>query len=214
MVASKSGNGSGRVPLPKLPTLAGRSTWYTLRILPLPPIFFGRIIDREIRVYENGAEGMGRGEPHTVLDYWLKGGGTSRVSRMRGTAYLALDTHIHFVPHARAHTGAFLAYLASSYFALDMEKSAAPLGGGGLRIDNRVLARAKVPAFDRLLPKVVQDMEEAWSEYCATLDRERLDESVFAALGKERHLGAVWAELGRLVDRRRRATKPTTSRDA
>ena len=91
-----------------------------------------------------------------------------------------------------------------------MEKSAAPLGGGGLRIDNRVLAQARVPDFDRFPRRAVRGMEEAWSEYCATLDRERLDAAVFAALGMTPQLGAVKAELDRLVDRRMRASKPVS----
>ena len=183
-VAPKKGGGSGLARLPELPTLAGRSPWYSLPIPPPPPIFIGRIIDRSVRVHENAPAGGGREK-----------------------AYVALDTHLCFTPHATEHTGAFLAYFASSYFALDMEKSAAPLGGGGLRIDNRVLARARVPAFGRLSPSAVRTMGGAWSEYCGTLDRDRLDAAVFAALGMERHLDAVRAELDRLVERRRRASR-------
>ena len=183
-VAPKKGGGSGRAWLPDLPTLAGRRPWYSLPFQPPPPIFIGRIVDRTVRVHENAPAS----------------GGTGR-------AYVALDTHHCFTPREAAHAGAFLAYFASSYFALDMEKSAAPLGGGGLRIDNRVLAGARVPAFGRLSPDAVRAMEGAWSEYCESLDRERLDAAVFAALGMEGHLEAVRAELDRLVERRRRASR-------
>lgn len=182
-VATKKGGRPARIPLPELPTLAGRRPWYSLRLPPPPPIFIGRIIDREIRVHGNVA-GSGR-----------------------AGAYLALDTHLHFTPDVKAHTNAFLAYFASSLFALDMEKNAAPLGGGGLRIDNRVLAGARVPVFDKLSPNAVRKMGEAWSEYCDTLDRKRLDAAVFAALDMSRQQGAVRADLDRLVDRRMRASK-------
>ena len=182
-VDTKKGGRPARIPLPELPTLAGRRPWYSLSLPPPPPIFIGRIIDRAIRVHENGA-GTGREE-----------------------AYLALDTHLHFTPDAEDHTGAFLAYFASSYFALDMEKIAAPLGGGGLRIDNRVLAKARVPDFGKVPPRSVRKMEVAWSEYCVTMDRKRLDAAVFSALGMARHLDAVKVELDRLVDRRVRTSR-------
>ena len=182
-VLPKKGGSSTRVPLPELTTIANRNPWYALPDPSPPPIFISRINDRTIRVYENGASGRGRG------------------------SYLALDTYLHFTPHIKAHTGAFLAYFASSIFALDMEKNAAPLGGGALRIDNRVLAKALVPSFDKLSPKAVRKMKDAWSEYCATLDRKRLDAAVFSALGMARHLDAVKADLDRLVDRRMRASK-------
>lgn len=186
-VLPRKGGGTARVHLPELPTIAGRDPWYSLRVSAPPPIFIGRINDRTIRVHENRARGPGQ------------------------RLYQALDTHLCFTPDIKAHTGAFLAYFASSCFALDMEKRAAPLGGGGLRIDNRVLARARVPDFDRLSRMAVRGMEEAWSEYCATLDRERLDAAVFAALGMAPQLGAVKAELDRLVDRRMRASKQVSA---
>ena len=186
-VMPKKGGGSARVALPELPTVASRSPWYSLPVPAPPPIFVSRINDRSIRVYENGGRGRG--------------------------AYRALDTYLHFTPSVEPHTGAFLAYFASSYFALDMEKNAAPLGGGGLRIDNRVLMDARVPAFGSLAPGVVCLMEKAWSEYCDTLDRKRLDKAVFAALGMADQLDAVKAELDRLVDRRMRASKQAVGSD-
>lgn len=187
-VLPKKRGSSARVPLPKLPTVASRSPWYSLPVPAPPPIFISRINDRSIRVYENG----GRGQ----------------------SAYLALDNYLQFAPTAPSHTSAFLAYFASSYFALDMEKSAAPLGGGGLRIDNRVLMDARVPAFSRLPPRAVRGMEKAWSEYCDTLDRKKLDKAVFAALGMADQLDAVRAELDRLVDRRMRASKQVVAGDS
>ena len=183
-VLPKKGGGSARVPLPELPTVANRNPWYSLPVPEPPPIFISRINDRSIRVYENGGRGR--------------------------SAYRALDTYLHFTPSTEPHTGAFLAYFASSYFALDMEKNAAPLGGGGLRIDNRVLMDARVPAFSRLPPRAVRGMEKAWSEYCDTLDRKKLDKVVFTALGMADQLDAVRAELDRLVDRRMRASKQAT----
>ena len=188
-VLPRKGGGTERVPLPELPTIAGRNPWYSLPVQDPPPIFISRINDRTIRVHENRASGRGQ------------------------RLYQALDTHLCFTPDVRARTGAFLAYFASSCFALDMEKSAAPLGGGGLRIDNRVMAQARVPDFDELPPEAVQGMDGAWSAYCDTLDRERLDTAVFAALGMARHLGAVRAELDRLVDRRMRTSKRAAADD-
>ena len=188
-VRPKKGGGSARVPLPELPTVASRSPWYSLPIRAPPPIFISRINDRAVRVYENGEDGRRRGG-------WLGQG-----------PYQALDTYLHFTPCNASHTGAFLAYFASSHFALDMEKNAAPLGGGGLRIDNRVLAAARVPAFDRLPASVARGMEKAWMKYCEAPDRKQLDRAVFAALGMPQRMDAVRAELDRLVDRRRRASK-------
>lgn len=182
-VLPKKGGSSARVMLPKLPTIANRNPWYALPAHPPPPIFISRINDRTIRVYENGTGGRRRG------------------------SYLALDTYLHFTPDVKAHTGAFLAYFASSLFALDMEKNAAPLGGGALRIDNRILAKTRVPDFAKLSQKAMRKMEGAWSEYCDTLDRKRLDGAVFAALGTARQLGSVRAELDRLINRRMRASR-------
>ena len=182
-VLPKKGKSPARVSLPKLPTIANRNPWYSLPAHPPPPIFISRINDRTIRVYENGT------------------------GRRRRGSYLALDTYLHFTPAVKAHPGAFLAYFASSLFALDMEKNAAPLGGGALRIDNRVLAKARVPDFGKLPQKAMRKMEGAWSEYCDTLDREKLNGAVFAALGVTRQMGAIRTELDRLIDRRMRASK-------
>ena len=207
----KKGGRSVPVPLPEIPTIAGRSPWYSLHTHPPPPIFIGRIIDRTIRVHENVDRGAGRRMPHMALDAWLGDGRAGRAGRGGGEPYLALDTHLHFTPFVEAHTGAFLAYFASSYFALDMEKSAAPLGGGGLRIDNRVLAKARVPAFDKLSSRAVRGMDEAWSEYCTTLDRKKLDMAVFISLGMVPQLDVIRSELDRLVARRLQASKRSCS---
>ena len=187
---SKKGSEYVRVPLPEHPTAAKRNPWYSLPIKDPPAIFISRISDRAVKVYENGTGTLGQGR-----------------ARERGK-YRALDTYIHFTPAKKSRTGAFLAYLSSSYFALNMEKNAAPLGGGGLRIDNRMLAGARVPAFDELPLRVARRLDRAWSEYCETLDQKKLDEAVFTALGMEQQLDAVRAELDRLIDRRRRASKP------
>ena len=185
-VVPKKGSKTTPVRLPDLPTVTGRNPWYSLPIPPPPPptIFISRINHRVLRVYENRTVGR--------------------------RAYVALDTYLHFVPHTKAYTGAFLAYFASSYFALHMEKNATPLGGGALRIDNRVLAMTPVPNFAKL-SKATHSMEKAWSEYCTTLDKDALDINVFEALDMSSQLDPVRVELSRLVERRLQATKLSVS---
>lgn len=123
-VSSQRGGRSAPARIPDLPTVAGRDPWYSLPVPEPPPIFISRINDRALRVYENGRPGR--------------------------RDYQAVDTYLHFTPAVKKYTSAFLAFFASSLFALRMERHAAPLGAGGLRIDNRVLAEAPVPDFGQL----------------------------------------------------------------
>ena len=109
MVDPKKGGRSAPVPLPKLPTLAGRSPWYSLRTHPPPPIFISRIIDRTIRVHENGDWGAGHGARGAVpCPRCLAGRRARRLRRLRRARRAVLGIRHEFpfyspreVPHRR-----------------------------------------------------------------------------------------------------------------
>ena len=182
-VASKSGGVRTTVLLPDLPTVTSRRFWYSLGLdrLPPPPIFLSRIVNDRIKVYENS-----------------------------GT-YRATNTHVSYTPKVASHATALLAYFASSWFALHLERSANPMGGGALSVEVRNFNAAPVPDLSTMPPAAVSRMGLAWRSYCETLDLAALDDAVLAELG----LGgtdreSIRAELARLVGQRmaRRRASP------
>ena len=174
-VETASGGRRTAARLPDLPTLSARRPWYSLGLgaAPPPPIFLSRLVGSRIRVYENG-----------------------------GT-YRATNTHVSYAPNRKDHARALSACLASAWFALHLERSANPLGGGALRIEVGNFARAPVPDLAALPAGAVQRLERAWEAYCADADAARLDRTVLGALGFDAaQIGAILGELDRLVRRR------------
>ena len=162
------------VPLPELPTLSARRLWYSLGIGgKAPPIFLSRIINDRIKVYEN-----------------------------RGS-YRATNTFVSYTPSAPGRAGAFMAYFASSWFALYLEANANPMGGGALSVEVRNFNAAPVPDFDSMPATSVTRLGRAWGSYCETLDSGKLDSVVLGILGfSDTEQAAIRAELAALAGRR------------
>ena len=174
-VETTSGGRRTTVRLPDLPTLSARRPWYSLGPAgaPPPPIFLSRLVGGRIRVYENA-----------------------------GT-YRATNTHVSYTPNRKEHVRALSACLASAWFALHLERTANPLGGGALSIEAGNFAGAPVPDIAALPEGAVPRLEGAWEAYCRDGDAGRLDRTVLAALGFDGgQIGAILGELDRLVRRR------------
>ena len=169
---TKGGGVRATAPLPDLPTMAARRLWYSLGLdrQPPPPMFLSRIINDRIRVYENA-----------------------------GT-YRSTNTFVSYTPRVAAHSRAFMAYFASSWFALHLEREGNPMGGGALSVEVRNFRAAPVPRFEDMPKEAASDLGRAWESYCETLDRDALDDAVLGALGfDDEKKAAVRGELGRLV---------------
>lgn len=182
-VPSRAGGARRAVPIPDLPAVSSRRLWYSLGLdrLPPPPIFLGRIVNDRIRVYENAG------------------------------AYRATNTFVSYTPSVASHAGALLAYFASSWFALHLERSANPMGGGALSVEVRNFAAAPVPDIRAMPEAAASALDGAWRSYRETLDRAALDDAALGALGfGEEDRESIRAELARLVGRRmgrRRASR-------
>ena len=161
--------------LPDLPTMSSRRLWYSLGLgrTPPPPIFLSRIIGDRIRVYENA-----------------------------GT-YRATNTFVSYTPRVAAHARALMAYFASSWFALHLERCGNPMGGGALSVEVRNFNPIPVPRLGDM-PEAVSGLGGAWESYCETLDRDALDDAVLGAIGLgDAEKAAVRDELARLAALRR-----------
>ena len=159
-------------PLPGLPTMASRRLWYSLGLdrRPPPPIFLSRIVNDRIRVYENAG------------------------------AYRATNTFVSYTPKVAAHARAFMAYFASSWFGLHLERRGNPMGGGALSVEVQNFNPVPVPRFGDMPEEAVSGLAGAWESYCETLDRGALDDAVLGALGfGDAEKAAVRDELARLV---------------
>ncbi len=174
-VETASGGRRTTALLPDLPTLSARRPWYSLGLAgaPPPPIFLSRLVGSRIRVYENG-----------------------------GT-YRSTNTHVSYTPNRKDRVRALSACLASAWFALHLERSANPMGGGALSIEVGNFARAPVPDLDALPEGAVRRLEGAWEAYCADADAASLDRTVLVTLGFDAaQIETILGELGRLVRRR------------
>ena len=175
VVPSRAAGAKRAVPIPDLPAVSSRRLWYSLGLdrLPPPPIFLGRIVNDRIRVYENAG------------------------------AYRATNTFVSYTPNVASHAGALLAYFASSWFALHLERSANPMGGGALSVEVRNFAAAPVPDIRAMPEAGASALDRAWRSYRETLDRAALDDAALGALGfGEGDRESIREELARLVGRR------------
>lgn len=153
-VVPKKGSSRAERGIADLASFRGRSLWYSLGLRDDPPaVFLGRFIDRRLKAYRNNGR------------------------------FYARDNFAGFTPSRPGHTDALLAYLASSWFALHLEKSGHVAGGGALQVLIADLAEAPVPDLDRMGSRDVGRLGAAWVAYCGDLDRERLDGEVLGILG-------------------------------
>lgn len=153
-VVPKKGSSRKERGIADLASLRGRDLWYSLGLRGDPPaVFLGRFIDRRLKAYRNNGR------------------------------FYARDNFAGFTPSRPEHTDALLAYLASSWFALHLEKSGHVAGGGALQVLIADLAEAPVPDLGRMDSRDVGRLGAAWNAYCGDLDRERLDGEVLGILG-------------------------------
>ena len=173
-VETTSGGRRAAVRLPDLPSLSARRPWYSLGLAGAPPpIFLSRLAGARIRVHENG-----------------------------GT-YRSTNAHVSYAPSRAGHARALSACLASAWFALHLERSANPMGGGALSVEVGNFAAAPVPDIGALPARAVSMLEAAWESYCADADLGRLDRAVLDALGfDDGQAEGILADLGRLAGRR------------
>ena len=140
--------------IPDLASVRGRSPWYSLGLPDAPPpVLLSRFTDRRIKAYRNNGR------------------------------FLARDNFAAFTPGNAGHTDALLAYIASSHFALHMEKNGHVAGAGALQFLIADFERAPVPDLGRMDEKTIDRLGRAWNAYCGDLDRRRLDDAVLDALG-------------------------------
>lgn len=167
-VVPKKGSSRAKRSIADLESLKGRDPWYSLGLRDDPPaIFLGRFIDRRLKAYRNNGR------------------------------FYARDNFAGFTPSRPEHVNALLAYLASPWFALHLERSGHVAGGGALQVLIADLAEAPVPDLDRMDAGDVDRLGRAWESYCGDLDRARLDGEVLDALG---FTGPQRARMARQLD--------------
>ena len=147
--------GSDRTPrtIPHLSTIKARRIWYSLKLGTPPPVILRRIIGVRPGIYEND------GTFHTTNKF------------------------VHFTPDKPADAHAFLAYLASSWFALHLEFAGHPMGGGGLSVETIDFKESPVPDFRRMQKPDVERMGVAWLAYREDQDQQKLDGTIHGILG-------------------------------
>lgn len=155
-VTPKKGLERQATRIPELASVRGRNPWYSLGLDTPPPIFLAIFTDKRIRVYRNNGR------------------------------FFARNNYASFVPDVPDHTDAFLAFFASSWFALHLEKSGHVAGGGALQVLIEDFERAPVPDFGRMGRSAVDKLGKIWNRYCDDLDRTRLDDAVLEVLGYAR----------------------------
>ena len=155
---------------------AHKPYWYTLRMPNPPPIIISRIVDRRLKAYENQGE------------------------------FVPKDNFACVRPNNNAHTNALLAYMSSSWFALQAERIGRAAGGGALQLVITDFKQMPVPDLAKIDLTL---LDNAWLKYRENLDLEQLDATVFAFLGFGKDQAkAIQTKLVETIDRRRAAAKP------
>lgn len=153
VVTPKKGISREDVFLPELKTLSKRRNWYSLNLDSTCEIIISRFVYDRVKVYRN-SDGV-----------------------------YATDNFAYFSPVNSGHTGAILAYLASSWFALYMEKNGIVAGRGALQFHICHFGEAPVPDLGAMKEADVRDLGEAWSRYEGDGDQEELDRVVLGIMG-------------------------------
>ena len=99
--------------------------------------------------------------------------------------FFTTNTLANFTPNNREHTGAFLAYFASSLYQHHLEAVGTEMGGGALSLEVFNYRESPVPDFDGMPREAVKRMDYAWTRYGGdpAANRPQIDGEVFAALG-------------------------------
>jgi len=142
--------------------------WYSLRLSKPAPIFLALFANERAKVYENDGK------------------------------FHALNNYAEFTPHNAGHTGAYLAFLSSSWFALYLERRGHIAGGNALQVKTGDYMDSPVPDFAQPGGKVGKKagrgkkaglgqtaaaMDAAWGRFREDLDQDRLDIAVLGAMG-------------------------------
>ena len=151
-VTIKQGGNQTTQKLHKLPTTKSRKMWYSLNLGDPPAILLSRIINDKVRLYENNGK------------------------------FHAINTFVYFTPKNKSHTHAFLAYFASTFFSLCLERNGHPMGGGALSVEVNDWKKSIVPRFDKISKCNMKRLNNAWKRYCKDLDQDKLDTSVLAIM--------------------------------
>ena len=174
LVVPKKGADRTPRPISELTTMQARKQWYSLKIHHNSSVFLGRIIDMRPKVYENN-----------------------------GTFH-AKDNFACFEPNEPLHASAFLAFMSSTWFALQAERNGSRSGAGALQLLINTCKALPVPDFGSLPEDVVRNMGAAWTAFREDQDQRKLDDAVFAAIeidGAGRN--AIEAEHAEAVEARR-----------
>lgn len=176
MVVPKKGTDTNPIRIRDKPSVrTHRPYWYSLKKPPAPPIIMSRFADERISVYENKGE------------------------------IIPADNFACVKPKKPAHTDALLAYLSSSWFALQSENMGRKAGGGALQLVISDFKTAYVPDFTKADPAA---LEKAWLKYREDLDSEELDRVVFAFLGfTAAQSETMQAILKDMIEKRKGAAK-------
>ena len=172
--------GTNKIPkkLPELPTMKNRKIWYSLKLDHIYNIFLSRLIHDYVKVYENGDK------------------------------FQTTNTFVSFTPNNKEHTHAFLAYFASSVFALQLEREGNPMGGGLLSVETINYKNILTPNFNALSVSKINVLTKAWLNYRETFERKDLDDKVFKILGfTNNEIKIVQNELKISRDRRLNRSK-------
>ena len=140
--------------IPDIPSLRGRSPWYSLGLRGgPPPVLLSIFTHRRIKVYRNDGR------------------------------FFARNNFAGFAPLDEGHADAYSAHFASSWFGLHMELHGHVAGGGALQFLVSDFARSPVPDLGRMGRGDAGRLGDAWRAYCGDRDRGRLDDAVLRVLG-------------------------------
>ena len=132
--------------------------WYSLPLKNPAPILIRRTIHRFPTIYENNNK------------------------------FYTTDGYIEFTPYNLKYTKAYLAYMASSFFALLLEDIGHAAGGGALSLVPNNIKIVQAPDFDSLSPKTIDNLNKSWEKYKQDTNRDKLNDIVSAELGfEDRH---------------------------
>ena len=119
----------------------------------LRPCFLADSLNQQVRIYENN------------------------------NTFHTINTFVYFTPNDVSLLHAFLAYFASPWFSLYLEKNAHPMGGGALSVETIDYKNSPVPNFKNLSKSNIEKMKKAWCNYREDFDQKKLDSVVLKILG-------------------------------
>ena len=188
LIKPKKGADRTLRPLPELETIKSNDPWYSLKIHHNATVFLGRFIDKRPKAYESDGK------------------------------FHAKDNFTCFSPNEPLHARAFLAFMSSTWFALQAERNGNRAGSGALQLLIGTCKALPVPDFGSMPAADVQDLVTAWLAYRNDLDQRKLDDAVFGVMGivgparaaiESEHREAVRIRMAaKTAPRRRRVISP------